>query len=217
MRIGILGCGWAGEALRSKLSDEFDVTCIGRRNFKSFGHYDSLDVFVCATPPSETTLKMLAFTLPKLKAEGQVILLSSISCYKNREPVCKVEKTVRQKRETSVIIRLGGLMGYDRIAGRYTAGKRIGQNRMTNYIHRDDVVGFVCKLIYEDVEGGIFDLVAPRQSDLKSIYDANAERFGFAKTEFEDASVQKAMELPHNIAKMDIYLFGKPDVRFFWS
>lgn len=216
MRVGILGCGWVGEALRSKLIDEFDVACTGRENYKRFAEYDTLDVFVCATPPSETTLKMLAFSLPKLKAECQVILLSSISYYKGRELVRKVEKAVHKMRKTCVTVRLGGLMGYDRIAGRYTAGKRIGQNRMTNYIHRDDVVGFVCKLIYEDEQEGVFDLVAPRQSDLKSIYDANAKRFGFAKTEFEEESVQDALELPYSVAKMDIYLFSKPDVRLFW-
>lgn len=90
-----------------------------------------------------------------------------------------------------VILRLGGLLGYERIPGRYFAGKKgltTGEVPV-NFIHRDDAVGILEALITKNFQHSeIFNGVSPQHPVRKLIYQKNAEDFGFEMPEFETTS-----------------------------
>ncbi len=90
-----------------------------------------------------------------------------------------------------VILRLGGLLGYERIPGRYFAGKKgltTGEVPV-NFIHRDDAVSILETLIAVDFQQfEIFNGVSPLHPVRKVVYQRNAEDFGFEMPEFEPIS-----------------------------
>ena len=100
----------------------------------------AVDVLLIAIPPRDNYLDVLEETLVHIDTSAQVILLSPISFYYEKPLVVEAEKRVRKLHKTIVILRLGGLMGYDRVAGKYTAGKVWDFDTRTNYVHRDDKV-----------------------------------------------------------------------------
>jgi len=214
--ISILGCGWVGKALQVSFSA--DVHCLSRESSANTeaGMYDC-DVLVIAIPPRDNYLEVLAETLSLVSAQAQVILLSSISFYDGKALVVEAETLLQKLDENVVILRLGGLMGYDRIAGKYTAGKVLTSDSRTNYVHRDDVVGIIESIIEQDIRGEFFDVVAPLQSTKKVIFATNAKKFGFKKTEFLGGDVVGKELSPTKLYEHLGYVFKKPDVLEFWA
>lgn len=92
------------------------------------------------------------------------------------------------------ILRCGGLMGYDRIPGKYFAGKK---NLTTghipvNYVHRDDVIKVIVEVIQKDYWNQTMNVVAPEHPGRKEVYLKNAEEFGYEKPTFtEDGKEQE--------------------------
>jgi hypothetical protein len=213
--ISILGCGWVGKALQASLPH--DVHCLSRDSSVNTeaGMYDC-DVLVIAIPPRDNYLEVLAETLSLVSAQTQVILLSSISFYDGKALVVEAETLLQKLDEDVVILRLGGLMGYDRIAGKYIAGKVLTSDSRTNYVHRDDVVGIIESIIKKDIRGEFFDVVAPLQSTKKVIFATNAGKFGFKKTEFLGGDVVGKELSPTKLYEHLGYVFKKPDVLEFW-
>lgn len=80
---------------------------------------------------------------------------------------------------TVTIVRCGGLMGYNRIPGKYVAGRTVDSSDVpVNYIHRDDVVGIITVLIQYPVDG-TFNAVAPEHPTREAIYRKSCADFGY--------------------------------------
>ena len=217
-RVSILGCGWVGLALKEVLDKNHIVSCLSRdMEHNSKNHLYDCDVLVIGIPPRENYLEVLDLTLGKIKSTTQVIHLSSISFYSRKPLVVEGEALVRKHDESSVILRLGGLMGYDRIAGKYTAGKTLQSNTATNYIHRDDVVGIIEAIIEKNIVGEIFDVVAPKQANKEEVFSINAERFGFEKTKFVSNDQTGRIFSQKKIYEVLNYSFVKENVLEFWD
>jgi len=146
-----------------------------------------------------------------------VIHLSSISFYDGKPLVIEAETLVQSMHEDVVILRLGGLMGYDRVAGKYTAGKVLTSDSRTNYVHRDDVVNILINIISNNIRNEVFDVVAPVQSTKKEIFSQNAKIFGFKETEFLQGDEVGKVLNPKKLCKALGYVFVKEDVRGFWD
>ena len=221
-QISILGCGWVGNALKKLLARQGHTVHCFSREIKlniSASFYD-VDVLVIAIPPSaQEYLDVLEDAIYYLKKEKrtQVIFLSSISFYDAKPSVIAAEEHMQYLCKDVVILRLGGLMGYDRIAGKYTAGKVLTSDSRTNYIHRDDVVGIIHSLIEKDIRAEVFDVVAPIQFTKKAIFAQNAKKFGFKETEFLGGDEVGKVLSPIKLCERLNYLFKKPDVLAFWS
>jgi len=214
-KVSILGCGWVGKALQDSLPHV--VHCLSRdcsENSKA-KLYDC-DVLIIAIPPRDNYLEVLEQTLSHISAQTQVILLSSISFYDGKALVVEAETLLQNLDENVVILRLGGLMGYDRIAGKYTAGKVLTSDSRTNYVHRDDVVDIIESVITQDVRSEVFDVVAPLQSTKKVIFSQNAKKFGFKETEFLGGDEVGKELSPIKVCEVLDYVFKKPDVLKFW-
>lgn len=78
------------------------------------------------------------------------------------------------------IIRYGGLLGVDRIPGRYFSGKEDVQGKTpVNYIHRDDAVNLAMWILENSLWNEIFNGVAPEHPLRKEVYEKNALDLGF--------------------------------------
>jgi len=214
-KVSILGCGWVGKALKVALP--YEIHCLSRDSSVNTeaGMYDC-DVLVIAIPPRDNYLEVLEETLSLLSAQTQVILLSSISFYDGKALVVAAETLLQKLDKEVVILRLGGLMGYDRIAGNYTAGKILASNSATNYIHRDDVVGIIATIISQEIRAEVFDVVAPIQSTKKEIFTINAKRFGFEETVFLDHTTIAKNLTPQRLIAVLGYSFVRENVCGFW-
>ena len=216
-KISILGCGWIGKILYDELHPNYEVNCLSKdlEENNKLNLYN-VDILVIAIPPKNNYLEVLEQTLGNINRNTYVILLSSISFYKNKLLVVDAENLVKKKSENYVILRLGGLMGYDRIAGKYSAGKTLSDNLVTNYIHRDDVVSIIQSLITKEIYNEVFDVVAPVQSTQKEVFSKNAKRFGFAKTVFlNDIPIGQSLS-PLKLIEKTGYIFKKEKVIEFW-
>lgn len=174
-----------------------------QNDFNQPSFYQS-DVLIISIPPRGDYLGYLTSILKYIKPKTQLILLSSTSVYSQTEGVVyeedskeitypslmlQGERLVQKHYPTVVILRLGGLMGYKRIAGKYTAGKSLPHDAPINYVHRDDVIEVINQCIEQQSQSIIFNVVAPLQIRKKELYDYNATRYGFEKTDFETLQV----------------------------
>ncbi len=221
-KIAILGCGWVGSALKEKLESRGnEVNCLSRDvNMDTLVGFYACDALIIAVPPSEEYVDVIEdayFSVSLNEAlDTQMILLSSTSFYDAKKIIVEAEELAKIKDPDTVILRLGGLMGYDRIAGKYTAGKTV-EDGETNYVHRDDVVGIIESVIDQRLKAKILNVVAPVQSTKKDIYTKNSEVFGFEKTNFtENIAKGKALDAK-GIEILLNYTFQKPNVMTFWE
>ncbi len=221
-KIAILGCGWVGNALKEKLESLGDeVNCLSRDiNMDTLVGFYACDVLIISIPPSDEYLDVIEdayFSLSLNEAlDTQVIFLSSTSFYDDKKLIIEAEELAKIKDPDTVILRLGGLMGYDRIAGKYTAGKTV-EDGSTNYVHRDDVVGIIERVIETRVKDKIFNVVAPKQTTKKEIYTQNSKFFGFEETHFSENSSKNKSFSSDILCDVLGYSFTKEDVKDFWN
>lgn len=237
--VSIFGCGWLGSALASELIQAYDVR-VSVRSKDAFeklafehkyiliesNHYHSemffeSDVLVIAIPPRDGYLETLEMIGSYIDPKTQLILYSSTSVYDQNPSgtslMIQGEELLSKQFPHVTILRLGGLMGYDRIAGRYTAGKMLPQNTYANYIHRDDAVAITKRCIEERITSAIFDVVAPLHPPKKEIFDQNAKRFGFEKTHFASIEPSGKILSPSKLIKLLDYAFMHEDPLRFWD
>ncbi len=78
------------------------------------------------------------------------------------------------------IIRFGGLLGVDRIPGRYFSEKEnVVGDTPVNYIHREDASRMVQWIIENNLWNGIYNGVAPMHPKRKEVYLKNAHELEF--------------------------------------
>ena len=100
---------------------------------------------------------------------------------------------------TVTILRCGGLMGYDRIPGKYVAGRTVDSGAVpVNYLHRDDAVGILLSLIEQRL-GGVFNAVAPEHPLREAIYRKSCADCGYERPVF----VEPADPVPYKIVSPD--------------
>jgi nucleoside-diphosphate-sugar epimerase len=76
-------------------------------------------------------------------------------------------------------VRFGGLMGVDRIPGKYFAGKeQVAGDTKVNFIHQQDAVKMIGWIIEKELWNQIFNGVAPIHSLRKELYERNHEELG---------------------------------------
>jgi len=84
------------------------------------------------------------------------------------------------------ILRCGGLMGYERQAGKYVAGRTIDSGAVpVNYIHRDDAVGLISAVIEQELTG-VYNVVAPQHPSRAEVYRDSCTKHGYALPTFID-------------------------------
>jgi len=190
------------------------------------------DSIVIAIPPRGLYLESLRMIPLSLSSKTQVILLSSTSVYPQVRGVVEEEDTKKiinptlmlegerlvQKRYANVLIlRLGGLMGYNRVAGKYTSGKIKDYDAPVNYIHRDDVINIIKLCIEKEVKSQVFNVVAPNHPRQSEIYTKNSEAFNWESTKFNSLELKGKMVSSSKLIKFLSYTFLKENPLYFWK
>ena len=139
----------------------------------------------------------------------QVIYVSSTSVYPdlNREvneedvtnpsqsaspALVEVEQLIQGLSRSTLILRCGGLMGYERIPAKYVAGKTgltTGEIPV-NYIHRDDVIGVIEAFLQNPaLWNNVYNVVAPLHPTRREVYLASCAPFGYEPPTFKNGGV----------------------------
>ncbi|WNC71767.1 hypothetical protein RGQ13_16845 [Thalassotalea psychrophila] len=93
------------------------------------------------------------------------------------------------------VLRLGGLMGYDRQPGRFFNNGKVIPNpeSVINFIHRDDVIGIICQLLVSFQNNvslknptNIFNCVAPHHPTRRNFYQKALSSLGMPMASFSD-------------------------------
>lgn len=174
------------------------------------------DILLIAIPPgtkrnaNSTHALEIARLMEHIKtyssAIKQVIYISSTSVYKNINAVViesdtatpsnidnqilfQAEKHVHESViAEKLILRLGGLTGYDRMLGRFFAGKQelAGGNEPVNLVHRDDVVACILFLLKKGIGEQVFNICSPQHPSRKDFYTRLCDRFNLPEPHFSE-------------------------------
>ncbi|NIJ51115.1 NAD-dependent epimerase/dehydratase family protein [Dyadobacter arcticus] len=120
------------------------------------------------------------------------------------------------------ILRLGGLLGHNRIPGKYVKGQK---NMLTgsipvNYIHRDDAVGIIQHFLEHGLKNETFNIVSPIHPTRREVYDDSCKRFGWEAPTYIQPEISPDFKIISN-EKFEnhysySYLFPNP-LQFFYS
>lgn len=96
------------------------------------------------------------------------------------ETLYRAEKVLQESSVFSTtILRFGGLMGFNRIPGKYLHSSQIIEgDAPVNYVHIDDAIGVTYFVIEHGLWGNVFNIVSPVLRTRKEIYSDCHERFG---------------------------------------
>ncbi len=186
--------------------------------------FDS-DILVVTLPPrsrqgdGERYLQQLAALreLVSNSAVKQVLFISSTGIYPNANkevPYSEEEKISENTSGNAIlyraealmgtlstydltVLRMGGLMGEDRIPGTYFAGKEqvVGHTRV-NFIHQVDASGMIAWVIRQGLWNQTFNGVAPAHPLRREVYQHNANALGIPlPASFQDAADEEVGRL----------------------
>jgi nucleoside-diphosphate-sugar epimerase len=242
--VSIFGCGWVGKALAKELEPNYKINCLvkSQSSLKSLDfkncylsqnkEFLNCHTLVIAIPPRGDYLDTLKSLLKKTKTSTFVILLSSTSIYqqtsgtlseessKNIDTpnlMLQAERLVKSISKNTTILRLGGLMGYNRVAGKYTQGSTKANDRYVNYIHRDDVVDIIKLIIAKKIESKTYNVVAPLHPKESQIYAKNAKKFNLQATNYKSSKIVGKIVSSNLLQKELNYQFLKPNPLEFWD
>lgn len=142
--------------------------------------------------------------LPFISEDQKVIFISSTSVYQNTNKEVLETLTIQPEKESGkavaavenllqnhlgdrvTIIRLSGLIGDDRLPGRFLANKKDVQNgdAPINVIHRDDCIGLINAVIEKDIWGEIINGCADKHPVRKEYYTLAAKNIGLTPPNF---------------------------------
>ena len=118
------------------------------------------------------------------------------------------------------ILRYGGLMGYDRIPGKYVAGRTVDSGAVpVNYLHRNDAIGILMAIVQERI-AGTFNAVAPEHPTREAIYRKSCLDFSYELPTFIDPAepVPYKIVSPDKLLQATDYTFQYPDpLQFFYE
>ena len=193
------------------------------------------DILIISIPPknNDTYLEFLSsLSRHKLMYDiKQIIFISSTSVYPCENKEYKENERISYKNSSKpiiyeaeqifndinykvVILRCAGLMGYDRVAGKYFANKPISTgNERVNYIHKDDVINIIQLIISKKIKTGIYNLCSPKHPTKKEVYLNNAKKYGFAEPIFTEnrAKTNRIINTDKVVKKLEYkYIFVNP-------
>jgi len=225
MNIGIIGCGWLGKPLAKYLAQDHTVTCYTREAL-STSFWDN-ELFIIAISTKDNYLQSLRDFLSHIPSHVPIIFTSSTSVYKEYDKEVdessvisikslqkEAEELIQNSTHPLLILRLGGLMGEDRIAGKWKSTK-IFSDSPVNYIHLDDLIQIISKLIKKRVSKGIYNLVAPQHPMRSQVHQKNAKHFGFELGKFK--GISHRIVNSNKIIKELNYTFIHPNPLEFWT
>lgn len=212
-------------------------------NFETIpeGFYEFLEaeLLMITLPPKakNNSSPVLPDILKKLKPYIQqspiqkLILISSTSVYpksnsivdentepepsrKNGQALVEAENVVKGLSGISTtILRLGGLIGYDRIPHKFLGFTvtPTNPNGQLNLVHRDDIIAIIQKLITRGITNEVFNIVADEHPKRRTYYETAAELLDAFPPEWEDEEASYKIVSNDKIKSALDYRFIYPD------
>ncbi|MEM9888230.1 MAG: SDR family oxidoreductase [Bacteroidota bacterium] len=109
---------------------------------------------------------------------------------KSAKAVAKAEQFLQELKNVELsILRLAGLVGGERQAGRFFAGKKdvSDPQKPVNMVHREDVIRVIYELIRQEKWNEIYNVCADEHPSKKAFYQAQARKLGLEIPEFVEA------------------------------
>ncbi|MTI88098.1 MAG: SDR family oxidoreductase [Balneolaceae bacterium] len=253
----IVGCGWLGKKLGKSLAETgYQVygTSRSTENFSEIRKYGIHPIQLKLTKKQNEILTELPLAdsvvislspgrgddrqyYPQImsrlaqflsKTNGQVIMYSSTSAYKNLKKVVReedatpnresenvllaAEGALREHCKDSVIMRLCGLYGKDRHPVKYLAGRSDVSDgeAPVNLVHSTDVVRATQLLIERNIRDEIFNVCGDCHPQKQHIYARIAEQLGLQKPTFKPGGNDSKLIKSEKI-KQEGFSFMHPD------
>ncbi|MCF6309703.1 MAG: hypothetical protein L3J19_04385 [Sulfurimonas sp.] len=226
-KIGIIGYGWLGKPLADELSNSFSVECFSRETITNDASFWQNDTIVIAINTKDNYLQTLQKIARLTKPTCNIILMSSTSVYREFDEEidegAEITKVALQKEaedlitslKTNVLIlRLGGLMGDDRISGKWKNISTFSDGPV-NYIHKQDVINITKKMIENSVTKGVYNLVAPEHPLRSEVHKKNSKDFGLTLGTFD--GITRRIVLSEALVKKLNYSFVYPNPLDMWK
>ena len=164
----------------------------------------------------------------------QVIMISSTSVYPKKtghwkenekfeaetpeaQSILDAEEAVLSSNKQAIVLRLSGLVGYDRNPARFGTS-RLPANEPVNMIHRDDAIGVIIRLLELEHMEGIFNVCAPMHPNRQAFYGAGAAALGVESPILQSSSsaLTRTIDCRKLIAETQ-YVFQKENPLDFWK
>jgi len=112
-----------------------------------------------------------------------------------------------------LILRLGGLTGYNRMLAKFYAGKKdvVGGNQPVNLLHRDDAVKSIIFLLTQKVRNEVFNVCSPKHPVKRDFYTELCRRFDLDLPDFPESLDSSWKEVSVKKLKETGYIFIFPD------
>ncbi|QRR03042.1 NAD(P)H-binding protein [Dyadobacter sandarakinus] len=115
------------------------------------------------------------------------------------QDIVTAEKLMEDLRadKTVTILRLGGLLGYNRIPGKYVRGQKnlTTGDLPVNYIHRDDAVEIISAMLVQGIKSGTYNVVAPLHPSRRAVYDLCCAQFGWEAPTYDSPEKTPAFKI----------------------
>ncbi len=193
------------------------------------------DVIIISIPPNRRSgsleyahnIHLLSKTISATNA--QVIMCSSTSVYdgflgevterdqtpilESRIPVLSAEAELKKWIPSSVILRLGGLYGYNRHPVYYLSGRSSIPNgdAPVNLVHGDDVASVLKRIIENEITSEIYNVVAPIHPTRHQVYTSKAKEFGIEEPQFLEGGKNGKIVITDKLIQSLNYQFKYPD------
>lgn len=108
--------------------------------------------------------------------------------------LAKIEEIIPSYKEfQTTILRFSGLVGGDRKAGRFLAGKKevANGNAIVNLVHREDCIGVIHEVIRQKAWGEVFNVCADEHPTREAFYTQQALKQGFEPPTFKKNDTPK--------------------------
>ncbi len=156
---------------------------------------------------------------------NKIVFVSSTSVYPNIEKemmeedadashfLAKAENLIidfcKNNRKQHLIVRFGGLMGYDRNPCKYFTAQTSADFSRVNYIHQDDAVGAIVSLVEENIWDETFNIVSPEHPTRAEIW-ATCDGNSYSQKIKSRESSKKTISVENFLSKSH-YQFIYPD------
>jgi hypothetical protein len=181
IKIAILGAGWLGLPLSQHLSHQgFKTSLIKTQDLKNINNWDEYELFISTWPKENVE----AFKI--LPRDCKIITMSSTS---QTESIIQFENELKSLFSQLTILRLGGLIGYNRHPGKFLSGKKgiKGKNHFINLIHRDDIIQIISEMLFQKkIPTETFSVVCDRAEKKKDFYVFASNEIGQTLPEFDE-------------------------------
>lgn len=184
------------------------------------GFHSQQVFFINSLIKNSNVKKVIFISSTSVYPDDNRIIDESTDLASHTHELLKAENILRENKEILLnVLRCGGLMGYDRIPGKYFAGKKNlpEGDKPVNYVHRDDVINVINDLVIKDIWDETFNVVAPIHPAKRDIVFKTAMRFNlpkphFASDDIADYKIVKAEKIKDLLE----YNFKYPDPMEFY-